>query len=137
MKIVYTPLGLAVGASAAVLVTKDTGCCFSLTASGAQSGIVGQLTDGQNRVYGNLPAGKYCINNGAITDGQGRGCILTPPNSNVIKELHLCLASPSLPRVLWPTTATLPLLFARLEITEDTTSTPLRRRVKEAAAQLL
>lgn len=80
MKAVYAPLGFALTASAAIL--RRDQCCFSLTASGGQSGTVGQLSDGQNRVGDNsLSAGSYCINDGAITDGQGRGCILTSPTT--------------------------------------------------------
>lgn len=83
MKAVYASLGFAFGASAA-LIPRDQ-CCFSLTASGGLSGVVGQLSDGQNRIDQTAglanTAGQYCINNGAITDGNGRGCILTPPTT--------------------------------------------------------
>ncbi|KAL4745785.1 ubiquitin 3 binding protein But2 C-terminal domain-containing protein [Aspergillus terricola var. indicus] len=72
-------------ASAQALVSRDTSCCFHLTASGGASGPVGQLEDGQNRVggdSGSLPEGQFCINtDGSITDGSGRGCILTPPTT--------------------------------------------------------
>lgn len=84
MKTVYTSLGLVAGASAAALVPRDS-CCFGLTASGGVSGSVGQLSDGQNRIAqtGGLANqnGQYCINSGQITDGNGRGCILTPPTT--------------------------------------------------------
>ncbi|RHZ60094.1 putative GPI anchored cell wall protein [Aspergillus thermomutatus] len=80
MKNFATLAALAVGANA--LVTRDNTCCFHLTASGGASGPIGQLDDGQNRVYGNLPEGEYCINSdGGIIDGHGRGCILTPPTT--------------------------------------------------------
>ncbi|KIA75464.1 GPI anchored cell wall protein [Aspergillus ustus] len=72
----------AFAAGANALVPRDNSCCFSLTASGGASGTVGQLDDGQNRIGGNLPPGQYCIDsNGSITDGSGRGCILTPPTT--------------------------------------------------------
>ncbi|KAJ0421578.1 ubiquitin 3 binding protein But2 C-terminal domain-containing protein [Aspergillus carlsbadensis] len=72
----------AFAASANALVPRDTSCCFGLTASGEASGPVGQLDDGQNRIGGDLPAGQYCIDSdGSITDGNGRGCILTPPTT--------------------------------------------------------
>ncbi|KAL2861801.1 ubiquitin 3 binding protein But2 C-terminal domain-containing protein [Aspergillus pseudodeflectus] len=72
----------ALAASANALVPRDTSCCFGLTASGEASGPVGQLDDGQNRIGGDLPAGQYCIDtDGSITDGNGRGCILTPPTT--------------------------------------------------------
>lgn len=82
MKYALSPLAFTLGASAAVLKRSD--CCFELTASGSGdvSGTLGQLNDGQNRVGGDYPAAKYCINqSGAITDSNGRGCILTPPTT--------------------------------------------------------
>jgi hypothetical protein len=75
-------LALASGASAFVLPRGD-GCCFEVTASGGKSGTVGQLGDGQNRIGGGLAPATYCINNGGITDANGRGCILTPPTTQV------------------------------------------------------
>ena len=80
MNTFVTAAGFALGASAAILPRND-GCCFQLTASGGQSGTLGQLDDGQNRVGGGLGAAQYCINNGQITDGSGRGCILTAPTT--------------------------------------------------------
>ncbi|KAG9695510.1 hypothetical protein KCU95_g13497, partial [Aureobasidium melanogenum] len=84
MKTVYSTLGFALGASAASLVARDQ-CCFSLTAAGGKSGVVGQLGDGQNRIgqTAGLSTGQatYCINNGGLTDENGRGCILTPPTT--------------------------------------------------------
>lgn len=74
----FVAVALAFSAGANALVSRSNTCCFSLTASGGASGTVGQLTDGQNRIGGGLMAGSFCIdNNGAITDGAGRGCILT------------------------------------------------------------
>lgn len=43
MKNVYTTLGFALGASAATLTARDQ-CCFSLTATGGKSGVVGQVS---------------------------------------------------------------------------------------------
>lgn len=72
MKASFASLALAVsGASAALLPRQQ--CCFQLTAGGALSGVVGQLSDGQNRVNESLPAATYCLSGGAITDGSGRG----------------------------------------------------------------
>lgn len=79
MKYALSPLAFTLGASAAVL--KRSECCFQLTASGGASGSVGQLDDGQNRVGGGYQAATYCLNNGGITDSNGRGCILTPPTT--------------------------------------------------------
>ena len=74
----FVAVTLALAAGTNALVPRTGTCCFSLQASGGASGTVGQLTDGQNRIGGNLPAGSYCIgSNGGITDGAGRGCILT------------------------------------------------------------
>ena len=61
------------------LVGRTDSCCFHLTSSGGASGQLGQLSDGQNRIGDNsLSAAQYCIDSkGAITDSEGRGCILT------------------------------------------------------------
>ncbi len=63
--------------STSAIVTRWAPCCFHLDASGAVTGTVGQLDDGQNRVNGPLSPAQYCIADGAITDVSGRGCILT------------------------------------------------------------
>ncbi|KAJ6110205.1 ubiquitin 3 binding protein But2 C-terminal domain-containing protein [Penicillium sp. IBT 16267x] len=65
------------------LVGRAQTCCFHLTASGGASGAVGQLSDGQNRIGDNsLSPAQFCISSGgSITDGSGRGCILTPPTT--------------------------------------------------------
>ncbi|TVY30671.1 hypothetical protein LHYA1_G001171 [Lachnellula hyalina] len=76
MKYSLSTLAVAVGASLAA-----SQCTFSITASGGQSGIVGQLSDGQNRIGGSNSQGTYTISNGQITDSLGRGCILTPPTT--------------------------------------------------------
>ena len=71
---------LLLSAGVSALVARDGTCCFGINASGSgASGTVGQLTDGQTRVGGSgLNAGTFCIDtNGGITDGQGRGCIIT------------------------------------------------------------
>lgn len=77
MKSIVAFVAFAAGASA--LVTRGQSCCFHLTASGGASGEVGQLSDGQNRIGDNsLPLGEFCLGpGGTITDGEGRGCILT------------------------------------------------------------
>ena len=68
-------LAFAVGASAAS-IKRDT-CSYNLTASGGQSGLVGQLDDGQLRILGNHPTATFTINNGETTDSKGRPCYLT------------------------------------------------------------
>ncbi|KAI7281141.1 hypothetical protein KC345_g4294 [Hortaea werneckii] len=71
---------LAAAANAATLPQPK--CCFAMTAYGGPGGTVGQLGDGQNRIGQNnlpVPQGTYCLNNGALTDSYGRGCIMTPP----------------------------------------------------------
>jgi len=77
MKNFVTVAAFAAGANA--LVGRSSSCCFSLNASGGASGTLGQLSDGQNRIGDDsLSPAQYCIDsNGAITDGNGRGCILT------------------------------------------------------------
>jgi hypothetical protein len=81
MKNFVTVAAFAAGANA--LVGRSSSCCFSLNASGGASGTLGQLSDGQNRIGDDsLSPAQYCIDsNGAITDGNGRGCILTPPTT--------------------------------------------------------
>lgn len=77
MKSYITLAAFAAGTHA--LVGRTSGCCFHLTSNGSP---VGQLSDGQNRIGDNsLPEGEFCINGGSITDGNGRGCILTPPTT--------------------------------------------------------
>ncbi|OCK79853.1 hypothetical protein K432DRAFT_298929 [Lepidopterella palustris CBS 459.81] len=74
-------MAFGLGASAAALLPRTYQCCFGITASGGASGTLGQLSDGQNRIGGGYGAATYCISNGAITDSNGRGCILTPPTT--------------------------------------------------------
>ncbi|CAI7580775.1 unnamed protein product [Penicillium glandicola] len=75
----------AFAAGANALVGRTDSCCFHLTSSGGASGELGQLSDGQNRIGDNtLQPAQYCIDsNGAITDSKGRGCILTPPTTQL------------------------------------------------------
>jgi hypothetical protein len=70
-----TALALAVGISA--FTTRTAPYSFHLDVSGAVTGSVGQLSDGQNRVGGRLFPAQYCIADRGITDANGRGCILT------------------------------------------------------------
>jgi len=72
---------LVFAAATDAIITRRAPCCFHLDASGAVTGTVGQLDDGQNRVGGPLGPAQYCITDGAITDASGRGCILTPPTT--------------------------------------------------------
>jgi hypothetical protein len=83
MKTFITLAALAVGTNA--LVGRSDSCCFHLTSSGGASGELGQLDDGQNRIGDNsLSPAQYCIDSkGAITDAKGRGCILTPPTTQL------------------------------------------------------
>lgn len=83
MRSAISVLLLAAGANA--LVSRGQPCCFHLNApgNGGPVGQVGQLGDGQNRLgQSGLPEGTYCLGpNGGVTDGKGRGCILTPPTT--------------------------------------------------------
>jgi hypothetical protein len=72
----FVTLSLVLGASAFTAVPRSS-CSFELTASGGQSGTIGQLSDGQNRIGGGLSPSTFTIDNGGITDAAGRGCILT------------------------------------------------------------
>ncbi|QKX53660.1 uncharacterized protein TRUGW13939_00739 [Talaromyces rugulosus] len=74
----------AIIATANSLATGNETCCFTLTASGGQSGPVGQIDDGQTRIGNGTQPGQFCVNSsGAIVDGKGRGCFLTPPTSQL------------------------------------------------------
>lgn len=75
MRSFVAALAFSLGADA--LIARTTSCCFHLDASGAVTGSVGQLSDGQARVGGGLPASQFCIAGSGITDANGRGCILT------------------------------------------------------------
>ncbi|KAJ5930326.1 hypothetical protein N7466_005819 [Penicillium verhagenii] len=79
MKAFITFAALAAGVDA--LVGRTDSCCFQLT--GPNGSPVGQLSDGQNRIGdSSLAAAEFCISSdGSITDGSGRGCILTPPTT--------------------------------------------------------
>ncbi|OQE37977.1 hypothetical protein PENCOP_c009G00674 [Penicillium coprophilum] len=81
MKNIITIAAFAAGTNA--LVGRSDSCCFHLTSSGDASGKLGQLSDGQNRIGDDsLSPAQYCIDSkGAITDSNGRGCILTPPTT--------------------------------------------------------
>lgn len=73
---------IAIAAFAAgtnALVGRSDRCCFHLSSSGGASGSVGELGDGQVRVGDNkLSTSQFCIDSsGRITDGDGRGCIIT------------------------------------------------------------
>ncbi|KAF2871685.1 hypothetical protein BDV95DRAFT_607103 [Massariosphaeria phaeospora] len=66
------------------ILPRDTSCAFTLTGHGPSSanGTIGQLSDGQNRIGGGRPIGKYTLQDGGvIVDKNGRGCILTPPTT--------------------------------------------------------
>ncbi|OAK98386.1 hypothetical protein IQ06DRAFT_295714 [Phaeosphaeriaceae sp. SRC1lsM3a] len=77
----YALAQVAFGLGANALVARDAPQCVQLKASGGASGVLGQYTDGQNRIGGDYPTGCYCFSNGGFTDSNGRGCILTPPTT--------------------------------------------------------
>ncbi|KAH7398809.1 ubiquitin 3 binding protein But2 C-terminal domain-containing protein [Phaeosphaeria sp. MPI-PUGE-AT-0046c] len=79
MKYAFTQVAFGLGANA--LIARDAPQCVQLKASGGASGILGQYTDGQNRIGGGYPTGCYCLSNGGFTDSNGRGCILTGPTT--------------------------------------------------------
>ncbi|KAJ5937513.1 hypothetical protein N7454_003855 [Penicillium verhagenii] len=76
MKSTIAIAALVAGANA--LVGRSDSCCFQITASGGESGSLGQLTDGQVRLGDTtLSAAEFCISNSIITDSEGRGCVIT------------------------------------------------------------
>ncbi|KAJ5834805.1 hypothetical protein N7447_000831 [Penicillium robsamsonii] len=83
MRKFITLAAFAAGSNA--LVGRSDSCCFHLTSSGGAAGKLGQLGDGQNRIGDDsLQSAQYCIDsNGGITDSSGRGCILTPPTTQL------------------------------------------------------
>jgi hypothetical protein len=94
----YSFLALLLIFGASALNIPRTQCTFGLTASGGQSGTIGQLDDGQNRIGGGLTAVVFSINNnGSVMDSAGRGCILTrkfvPLRSRAIWLLMILQAS--------------------------------------------
>ncbi|THZ79686.1 hypothetical protein D6C88_06560, partial [Aureobasidium pullulans] len=81
MKYTLQSLALASVASARVLHTRQSSCCFGINVSGdgVEGGSLGQISDGQNRFGPGQSGASYCINNGQITDKNGRGCVITGP----------------------------------------------------------
>jgi hypothetical protein len=80
MKYLFVQAAFGLGANA--LVARNSAQqCIQLKSSGGASGVLGQLSDGQNRVGGGHPTGCYCMSNGGFTDSNGRGCILTSPTT--------------------------------------------------------
>lgn len=81
MKSTIAIAALVAGANA--LVGRSDSCCFQLTASGGETGTLGQLTDGQVRLGDTtLSAAEFCISNSIITDSEGRGCVVTCKQTN-------------------------------------------------------
>lgn len=77
----YASAQLAFAHGTAAPVPHASQHCVQLKPLGDAPGVLGQLSDGQNRIGGNLPAACYCLSNGGFTDSAGRGCILTPPTT--------------------------------------------------------
>ncbi|CAD0090906.1 unnamed protein product [Aureobasidium vineae] len=76
MKYTLQSLALASVASARVLHTRQSSCCFGINVSG--DGVQGGSL-GQNRFGPNQSGATYCVDGGKITDKNGRGCIVTSP----------------------------------------------------------
>ncbi|KAI9656339.1 MAG: hypothetical protein M1821_005002 [Bathelium mastoideum] len=76
---------LPVLANGNALVPRGGSCYFSITATGGPGGALGQLPDGQNRIGDDsLSPASYTIDGrGGLTDRNHRGCILTPPTSQL------------------------------------------------------
>lgn len=89
-------------ATANALIGKRwTPCCFHVSASGAVTGTIGQLSDGQNRQGGGLAPAQYCITDGAITDANGRGCILTRKSYHLYLDVPVDTKSIVAPTTQW------------------------------------
>lgn len=143
MKYAFAQVAFGLGAHA--LVARDAPQCVQLMASGGVSGVLGQFTDGQNRIGGGYPSACYCFSNGGFTDSSGRGCILTPPTTQFqCKSSLFCPynkhAANFVPQAIWeqaqllvlplapteelPITAAESSMLAHTTIRADTTFTP-------------
>lgn len=58
-------------------------CSYTLTAKGPASGTIGQLSDGQIRIGGGYVISNFYTVNGYMKDAANRGCIVTPPTSQI------------------------------------------------------
>ncbi|KAK2593266.1 hypothetical protein QQS21_009031 [Conoideocrella luteorostrata] len=72
-------LGVGVGIVNAAVIRRS-GCDFHVNAAGPRTGTVGELSSGQVR-FGNIGQATFHIDNGMISDMQGRGCFWTPPTT--------------------------------------------------------
>lgn len=84
---------LILAATTDALVARTQGCCFGLNAvvSGTSS-TIGQLSDGQCRVGGGLNPSQFCLDAGKITDGSGRLCVITSPETQFQCDLNSAAA---------------------------------------------
>ncbi len=69
------------GGAHALAVRQDGSCSFHCRAEGAVSAPVGQYSSGQTRAGPNETASSFFfqVSDGAVADGEGRGCRWTPP----------------------------------------------------------
>ncbi|KAL7821831.1 ubiquitin 3 binding protein But2 C-terminal domain-containing protein [Trichoderma gracile] len=71
-------IGLAVAITEAA-VTRTSGCQLHLSASGAISGPVGEISSGQVRAGGGVSSTAFTLKGAQLWDDKGRGCWWTPP----------------------------------------------------------
>ncbi|KAL7808568.1 ubiquitin 3 binding protein But2 C-terminal domain-containing protein [Trichoderma aethiopicum] len=71
-------LSLAV-ATAEAAVARTSGCQLHLSASGAISGPVGEISSGQVRAGGGVSSTRFTLQKSQLWDDKGRGCWWTPP----------------------------------------------------------
>lgn len=82
MKTFFAAASIFVASAKALYTRTDSSCCFGLSAvvSGVSS-TIGQLSDGQNRAGGGLTPASFCLKDTSITDGNGRPCVITSPET--------------------------------------------------------
>ncbi|OTA04857.1 hypothetical protein A9Z42_0054300 [Trichoderma parareesei] len=71
-------LGLAVTTAEAAVV-RTSGCQLHLSATGAISGPVGEISSGQVRAGGGVSSTRFSLQGAQLWDDKGRGCWWTPP----------------------------------------------------------
>ncbi|UKZ75831.1 hypothetical protein TrVFT333_003525 [Trichoderma virens FT-333] len=76
----YSLLALGLGAAITeAAVVRNSGCQLHLTASGAISGPVGEISSGQVRAGGGVRSTTLTLQGAQLWDDKGRGCWWTPP----------------------------------------------------------
>lgn len=74
MKLFFAALVLA---ARTIAGSGHDGCSFTLNSSGGIACPAGELPDGQIRLNGSYEISTFYISDGAITDSEGKGCLIT------------------------------------------------------------